>query len=314
MSDVSHRISHKRLSWKSDRHTVSLEHTQKLAPSPHPCPGDSTAPSKCTRSGHAGMMKVLIFEAALIFCAPAVCDGLAPVHGRGWRHTWLLKHTLARSSPPLGHHGDVREANAHAGMVERATKEWVEGLILELNLCPWAARSTYSDIRVLCDNNTSGTSEAGGIQNTVLHRARELTAPPQRWTRVEESMAMQAPFETTLFVVPSYNGEERYEEFRKLWTAVHHTLSCTDGKDVAGVCVLAFHACRSVPSDRSPFPVLQLLRKSDLIHAREGYARSRGMALRSAMYKLLQRNRRAIQAFGEVRFDQKIKDLASKCK
>jgi hypothetical protein len=144
----------------------------------------------------------------------------------------------------------------HASEVEQQTRNWVERLVIGLSLCPFAARD-WQQQRVRCQ-----VSHAGDEQQLLLDLHDEL-------------LHLQAnhDIETTLLIHPQVlNDFTDYNNFLDLAEALIESLELVGEFQLASVHP---HYCfADAPADdpanasnRSPWPMLHLLREASLERA-----------------------------------------------
>ena len=146
--------------------------------------------------------------------------------------------------------------------VRAATERWVRELVVGLNLCPFAAAPLQ-----------------GGRIRYVVCAARDFAGIYRAFLAEVETLLGLSPYqaETSLFIVPE--GLDDFETYLQLLAVAEEAL---DAAGLDGVLQLAsFHpdyvfadAAADDPanySNRSPYPMLHLIREAGLSAALESY-------------------------------------------
>ncbi|MCK5394593.1 MAG: DUF1415 domain-containing protein [Gammaproteobacteria bacterium] len=144
--------------------------------------------------------------------------------------------------------------------VIQQTKEWVEEIVIGLNLCPFAAQPFQQNTIEYTVNSAESTEQH-------LHQLADCFA------RLDES----ADIETSLLIYP--DAYQKFDDYLKLLDYANHLL---DDLNYTGIYQIAsFHPdyCfegsadndASNFSNRSPYPMLHLIREIDLEKAIASY-------------------------------------------
>jgi hypothetical protein len=141
-----------------------------------------------------------------------------------------------------------------------ATRHWVETVVIDLNLCPFAKRELVRDrIRFVCTDAVDEQSLLMALQDELLH------------------LQDNEPLETTLLVHPQVLADfDDYNQFLDLADMLLGELRLTGEFQIA-----SFHPdyqfAGTEPEDvgnttnRSPYPMLHLIRERSLAQAIENY-------------------------------------------
>jgi len=195
-------------------------------------------------------------------------------------------------------------------LLEDGTVQWMQELVIGHGLCPWAAAAMATARICIVEAGpqdlSCSTALAKAEARALLEAAGASDEPLQDARRQGEVAAIS----TTLLVFghKRYDGPGGLGAFQELWQAVEGALGFPQVA-VGSVKLLAFHpcredrgpGCRSSPLDaghygaRAPFPVLQLLRSSDLEAARRSWAARHGGP---GALELLLRNKAKLRALG----------------
>lgn len=160
-----------------------------------------------------------------------------------------------------------------------AVNAWMEQMVIAHNLCPWAAQAHTNIVTIDLDLDDESAS-----LDLISIEALKLSE-------------QHLPWHTTLCVFPCYVNA--LPLFQRLWTR------CEKRFHPAGIHVLAFHPLRrdrngsecSQFAMRSPVPIIQLLRSSDLEIARATRG-STSSAQRNAMLRIIADNEAKLEALG----------------
>ncbi len=142
----------------------------------------------------------------------------------------------------------------------RQIRHWINRVVVGLNLCPFAARTLDNDSLVL----QAVDGDTGEILESLAALCQQLERQPE--------------LDTALLVI-----EKGFTDFDDYLDLVYLAELLLEDLDYAGVFQLAtFHPDYQFSgtesgdaanySNRSPFPVLQLLRESSVSQALENYA------------------------------------------
>lgn len=196
--------------------------------------------------------------------------------------------------------------------LKAATMQWLKELVIKHGLCPWAA-AAVPNIRIHVvdggpEDLTSNVEVVQAEAQALQRSSGGLDEPPQ--DNMMPEPAKHGVLSTTLLVFGhrEYDGPEGLGAFQNLWQEVDTALQplrSTEGS----IKLLAFHpwredrgpGCRRSPLDeghygaRAPFPVIQLLRSSDLEVARRSWAERHGGP---GALGLLLRNKARLRALG----------------
>ena len=160
-------------------------------------------------------------------------------------------------------------------LIELTTRNWIERFVIAQRLCPWAQQVATEDtmrVSVLEQFTQDGWRRSGresvDLVCAILHEARSLAAPESKGR-------------TTLVVLPHFASFDCYLEVS---SAVEETLQA-EGVD-ADIQVATFHPLYQFAgthrddaenfSNRSPYPIVHLLRIDDVESAIKTYTKLKG--------------------------------------
>ncbi|MGQ3891916.1 DUF1415 domain-containing protein [Legionella sp. CNM-4043-24] len=145
-------------------------------------------------------------------------------------------------------------------LIEQETMNWIRSFVMEYNICPFASRVV----------------EQGSLQIVVMHET-ESAAAQDALMRAFQQLDEQAEIETMLLVMPSFlsdffdyldfvaDAEDRMQElgYEGVYQlATFHPQYCFAGVDSEDV---------TNYTNRSPYPMLHLLREDSLDKAIDYY-------------------------------------------
>lgn len=152
-----------------------------------------------------------------------------------------------------------------------ATRKWVEGFVVAKKLCPWAAAAAASEetMRVTVLPGAFNTPRASlALTSAVLAEAKSLAAPANAG-------------KTTLIVLPHSSLASSFPAYLDAAAAVEALL--TSSRLDASIQLATFHPLYQFAgtrpdspenfTNRSPYPVLHLLRVADVEGAIRTYTR-----------------------------------------
>jgi hypothetical protein len=156
----------------------------------------------------------------------------------------------------------------HHDAIIEATRRWISSVVIGLNLCPFAGRVFQAGlIRYV----VSDASDSEGLRTDLAAELAFLATPPNFSTRLPA-----AAIETTVLIHP--HTLERFDDYCYFLDVVANSLIRSQG--LRGVIQIAsFHpqfqfagadpAAVENYTNRSPFPMLHLLREQSISAAAE---------------------------------------------
>lgn len=168
-----------------------------------------------------------------------------------------------------------------------ATKLWVERFVHGYKLCPWAGGALNGTMKITIQNQTADSwngsqgHEMISLTEGILEEARKLA------TKLADEPSTLS--RTTLIVMPKFSND--FEAFLDVISVIEGLLEQERGPDGEHgldkhVQVASFHPlyqfedsdtnCVTNYSNRSPFPVIHLLRVHEVSRAIESYQRTKG--------------------------------------
>lgn len=176
--------------------------------------------------------------------------------------------------------GSVRSTssltNANS-LIARTTRKWVEKIVIGKRLCPWAKMVYDEKMKITVLNQFTGQGWASSNSDQVLGLTSEVLKEAQLLAKP------QLAGHTTLLVLPNFASSD-FELYLDMSSALEELLESEELSNA--IQIATFHPlyqfAETQPSDasnysnRSPYPIIHLLRVNDVSQAIEQYESQKG--------------------------------------